>query len=155
VKAARAFRFLVGACCLLALVSIARAHRPMLEDQFTNPNHVAPCDNFSQFSQRALTISDPTLGSLAIYGRLESPNEIDLYGFVPSKSESIPIEAMVPVREFNYNFRPAVAVIGRDIAPSEASNSASILPLTLPEGFQARVITPPEGARGAFFEKRT
>ncbi len=154
-KPARLARVLIGACCLLALVTIARAHRPTLEDQFKAPQQIAPCDDFSQFSQRASTISDPTLGSLAIYGRLESPNEVDLYGFVPSRSESIPIEAMVPVRQFNYNFRPTVVIIGRDIAPSEPSNSQASLPFTLPEGFRARVIMPPEGERGAFFEKRT
>src|SRR5262245_49550415 len=131
---------LIGALCLLALTPTARAHRPALEDQFRAPPQVGPCDGLSQFSQKSSTITDPTLAALAIYGRLEFPNEIDLYAFVPAKSESIPVEAMVPVRQFNYNFRPAVIIIGRDVASSEQSNSPASLPLELPEGFRARVI---------------
>lgn len=146
---------LIGAWCLLALAPMAQAHRPALEDQFRAPPQVGPCDGFSQFSQKASTITDPTLASLAIYGRLEWPNEIDLYAFVPAKSESIPVEAMVLVRQFNYNFRPAVIIIGRDIAPPEQSNSPASLPFILPDGFRARVIMPPEGERGAFMERRT
>jgi len=148
-------RFLIGAWLLLALATNARAHRPALEDQFRNAPPVAPCDNFSRFSQRAIPITDPTLASLAIYGRLEWPDEVDLYTFVPAKSESIPVEAMVPVRQFNYNFRPAVVIIGRDIAPSQQSSSPASLPFPLPDGFRARVIMSPEGERSAFFEKRT
>ncbi|MGH9937617.1 MAG: hypothetical protein ACREAM_15315 [Blastocatellia bacterium] len=146
---------MIGAYLLLALATNARAHRPALEDQFKNAPQIAPCDNFSRFSHKAITITDPTLASLAIYGRLEWPNEVDLYTFVPAKSESIPLEAMVPAQQFNYNFRPAVVVIGRDIAPSQQSNSPPSLPFTLPEGFRARVIMPPEGERSAFFERRT
>jgi len=152
-------RLLIGAWLLLALEPNARAHRPALEDQFKNAPQIAPCDNFSRFSHKAITITDPTLASLAIYGRLEWPNEVDLYAFVPAKSESIPVEAMVPVREFNYNFRPAVVIIGRDVATSQQSGSPAnpppSLPFTLPEGFQARVIMAPEGERNAFLEKRT
>ena len=148
---------LIGAWCLLVFAPMANAHRPALEDQFRAPPQIGPCDGFSQFSQRASTIPDPTLDALAIFGRLESPNEVDLYAFVPSKSESIPIEAMVPVRQFNSNFRPAVLVIGRDITPSDQlnSNSTQSLPLKLPDGFQARLISAPEGDRAAFIERRT
>jgi len=155
VSVSKLTRLLIGAWLLLALTPNTRAHRPALEDQFRNAPRVVPCDNFSQFSQRAIAITDPTLASLAIYGRLEWPNEVDLYTFVPAKSESIPVEAMVPVRQFNYNFRPAVVIIGRDIAPSQQSNSPASLPFTLPEGFRARVIMAPEGERSAFFERRT
>ncbi len=151
---ARLFCALIGAWYLLALAPIARAHRPALEDQFRTPPQIGPCDAFSQFSQRASTITDPTLASLAIYGRLEWPNEIDLYAFVPAKSESIPVELMAPVRQFNQNFRPTLIIIGRDISPSEQSNPTVSLPLTLPDGFSARVIMPPEGERVAFIEKR-
>ncbi|MGH9768727.1 MAG: hypothetical protein ACREAB_14955 [Blastocatellia bacterium] len=147
-------RALISAWLLLALVTIARAHRPALEDQFRNAQQTSPCDNFSRFFPKVAPITDPTLGSLAIYGRLQWPNEVDLYSFVPAKSESIPVEAFVPIREFNHNFRPAVIIIGRDIAPTQQSDSPPSLPFKLPEGFQARVIMPPEGERGVFFEKR-
>src|SRR5262249_12370045 len=74
-------------------------------------------------------------------------------------SESIPVEAMVPAQRFNSNFRPAVIVIGRDIAPSREPgspvNAPVSLPLNLPDGFRARVIMPPGGERSAFVEKRT
>jgi len=146
---------LIGAWCLLAFAPMARAHRPTREDQFKTPPQVEPCDGLTQFTQKASTITDPTIASLAIYGRLELPNEVDLYAFVPAKSESIPVEAMVPVRRFNYNFRPTVIVIGRDIEPSEQSNSPAGLPFDLPDGFRARVIMPPEGERAAFIEKHT
>jgi hypothetical protein len=148
-------RALISVCLLLALVTYARAHLPTLEDQFKTPPQVAPCDSFSQFTHQASTITDPTLASLAIFGRLESPNEVDLYAFAPAKSESIPAEAMVPAQQFNYNFRPAVIIIGRDITPSEQSNSPPNLPIALPDGFKARVIMPPEGARSSFIERLT
>src|SRR5215475_3844993 len=155
IPAPRLICALISAWCLLALAPIVRAHRPALEDQFRTPPQVGPCDGFSQFSQKASTITDPTLASLSIYGRLEFPNEIDLYAFVPAKSESIPVEAMVPVRHFNYNFRPALIIVGRDVTPSEQSNSPESLPIKLPDGFRARVIMPPEGERGAFIDRRT
>jgi len=150
---------LIGVWCLLALAPIARAHRPALEDQFRAPPQVEPCDSVTKFTQKASTITDPTLASLAIYGRLALPNEVDLYAFAPAKSESIPVEAMVPAQQFNSNFRPAVIIIGRDIAPSQEAvsdgNAPVNLPIKLPEGFRARVIMPPEGERSAFVEKRT
>jgi hypothetical protein len=148
-------RALISVWLLIALVTNVRAHLPVLEDQFKTPPQVALCDRFSQFTHQASTITDPTLASLAIFGRLESPNEVDLYAFAPAKSESIPVEAMVPAQQFNYNFRPAVIIIGRDITPSEQSNSTPNLPLALPEGFKARVIMPLEGDRSSFIERRT
>jgi hypothetical protein len=86
---------------------------------------------------------------------LESPNEVDLYAFVPANGGPIPVEAMVPAQQLNYNFRPAVIIIGRDIAPQEQQNSPPNLPFELPDGFRARVITPPEGERNSFIERRT
>lgn len=142
-------RSLIGAWCLLAFVITARAHLPLLEDQLRNARQDGHC---SYFSPQAVAITDPTEASLAIYGRLGWPNEVDLYAFTPAKSESIPIEALVPAQQSNEYFRPAVIIIGRDIAPQQQSELP--LPLTLPDGFRARVIAPPEGARGVFFEKR-
>lgn len=144
-------RSLIGACCLVAFVITARAHRPVLEDQLRNARQTGPC---SDFFPKAVPITDPTQASLAIYGRLGWPNEVDLYAFVPEKSESIPIEAFVPAQQSNQHFRPAVIIIGRDIAPQQQSELPANLPLTLPQGFRAQVIMPPDGERGVFFEKR-
>jgi hypothetical protein len=148
-------RFLIGACCLFALPIAVRAHQPVLEDQLRNARRVIPCGDYFQ---EALPITDPTQASLAIFGRLGWPDEIDLYTFVPAKSESIPIEALVPAQQSNQNFRPAILIIGRDIQPQQQSELPAEflaeLPIKLPENFRARVIKPPEGKRGVFFEKR-
>ncbi|MGE0126472.1 MAG: hypothetical protein AB7U82_00070 [Blastocatellales bacterium] len=99
-------------------------------------------------------ITDPTQTSLAIYGRLGWPNEVDLYAFVPAKSETIPIEALVPAQQSNQHFRPAVVIFGHDIAPQPQSEPPSPLPITVPQGLQALLIMPPQGERGVFFENR-
>lgn len=144
-------RLLTGCCCLLALAITARAHQPLLEDQLRNARRTAPC---SDYFQEAVPISDPTQASLAIFGRLGWPNEVDLYTFTPAKSASIPIEALVPARQSNQYFRPAIIIIGNDIVPQQASMLPAEIPLRLPGNFHAQVIRPPEGKRSVFFEKR-
>lgn len=144
-------RLLIGVGCLLALAIAARAHQPLLEDQLRNVRRTGPC---AEYLPEAVTINDPTQSSLAIYGRLGWPNEIDLYTFIPAKSASIPVEALVPAQQSNQDFRPAVVLIGRDIAPQQQSALPAELPLKLPEYLRAQVIRPPEGKRGVFFEKR-
>jgi hypothetical protein len=145
----------MGFWLLFALVSSARAHRPALEDQFRNAQQIAPCDSFSHFSPKVVSITDPTYAALSIYGRLEWPNEVDFYTFTPAKNDALPIEALVPVRQFNSDFRPAVIFIGRDIPPAQQSATPAGMPFTVPEGFHARLISPPQGERGVFFERRT
>lgn len=144
-------RSLIGVCCLLALAITARAHQPVLEDQLRNARRTAPC---SDHFQEAMPIADPTQASLAIFGRLGWPDEVDLYTFIPTKSESIPVEALVPAQQSNQRFRPTIAIIGRGIAPQQQAELPAELPFKLPENLRAQVIKPPEGNRGVFFERR-
>ena len=132
----------LGVLLFSAFVFIAQANQPVIESQMIKGN-----DN-KNIVERAVEVSDPTLSSLAIYGNLSAPDEIDVYTFKAANTEKIPIEALVPARVSNKDFRPSVVVIGRDVGETQNTN----LPFSLPEGQKALVITAPQGEREVFFE---
>ena len=130
-------RLLASAALLLLLAVAAHAHRPVLE------RSLAPGATFEGAAQ----VEDPTAASQAIYGSLSAPGEVDFYKFTAGKTDTIPVEALVPVRPSNRDFHPWVAVFGKWVAltPEQAQQ----LPITLPEGLQAQVMGAPE--RLAYF----
>ncbi len=132
-KQKRASLLASAALVMMLIASTASAHRPVLE------RSLAPGNNFDGAAQ----VADPTSASQAIYGSIGAPGEVDFYKFTAGKTEEAPIEALVPVRPSNRDFRPWVAVFGKSVAltPEEAKQ----LPVTLPEGLQARVMGAPEG----------
>ncbi len=123
----------------------ALAHQPVIEKNAS----IKDTASIARIYPQAEEVTDPTVASVAIYGRLSYAGEIDLYTFVAARTENIPVEALVPLRPFNRDFRPALAVIG----PAIASATQPSLPFPLPEGSQAIVIAPPEGERGLFSER--
>src|SRR5215813_12412640 len=137
--------FVLSIVILLASTPFAYAHQPIIEKDAS----VKPANSVEELYAQAVAISDPTLASQVVYGRLASPTEIDLYTFTPARNESIPIEAMVPVNPANQNFRPAVFIVGEDVV----SQNNVEFPLPLPEGYGARVIAPPAGGRAIFTEE--
>jgi len=137
------FKFLVIILLIiLAFAFVAKAYQRVIESSNTQTV------DSKNIAANATSLSDPTFASLAVYGNLSTPKEIDVYSFIPQLSESIPIEVLVPSRPSNEDFRPALVIIGKDIA--ETPNNS--LPFNLPEGYKARVLYAPEGSREIFYE---
>src|SRR5215213_2263314 len=132
-----AARILSSFALVLIIASAALAHRPVLE------RSLAPGNNFDSAAQ----VADPTAASQAVYGGLDAPGEVDFYKFTSNKADAVPVEALVPVRPSNRDFRPWVVVIGKSVAPTPDAQ----LPFALPEGLQAHVIRAP-AERAYFYE---
>jgi hypothetical protein len=130
-------RLFAVAALVLTLASAALAHRPVLE------RSLAPGNTFDGAAQ----LEDPTAASQAVYGSIGAPGEVDFYKFTAGKADAIPVEALVPVRPSNRDFRPWVALIGKSVAPTADVQ----LPFALPEGLQAHVIRAPS-ERAYFYE---
>ena len=134
-------RLCAAALVVFALACAASAHRPLLEASLRpggDPEHAAQ-------------VVDPTHASSAVYGRLDAPGEVDFYKFTAAKAETIPVEALVPVRPSNSDFRPTAVVLGRHLAETPGLS----LPFPVPEGFRALVVHAPEGGRARFYEPYT
>src|SRR3712207_77420 len=132
-----AARLLSSFALVLLIASAALAHRPVLE------RGLAPGNT----PDAAAQLADPTSASQAVYGGLAAPGEVDFYKFTPGKAEAVPVEALVPARPSNADFRPWVAVSGKTVAPTPDAQ----LPFALPEGLHAHVIRAPD-ARAYFYE---
>jgi hypothetical protein len=87
--------------------------------------------------EHAAVVSDPVTASRAEYGRIDRPGTIHLYKVKPSKTISVTLEAVVPVRDASADFRPAVVVV----TPGASSVSPD-LPFAIPAGYQAQIIAP-------------
>ncbi len=110
----------------------ASAHQPILErDRALNENE--------QFELGVYPLKDPTMASLAVYGRLSSPNEVDNYSFTVSESGTIPLQLLVPVRFSNQAFEPELFVL----KPGSPSQGISNLPVELPPEYQAQKLSSP------------
>jgi len=135
-------RFALGWAFWLSTCSTANAHRPFIEPAQT-PGQVLECLQL----EKAVPLGDPVRASVAVYGSLTSPDEIDVYRFTASSKARLPVEVLVPVRPSNRDFRPGLVVISRGDSPGDGSL------LKLPDGLRQRVIPPPEEtARRIFFE---
>jgi hypothetical protein len=95
----------------------------------------------------ATEIKDPTVQSLAVYGRLETPDEVDLYKFKVSKTVEIPVEVLVPVRVSNQDFKPSYAFIQEGDSEIIVKNPL----FTIPTGYFAEFIDVKK-ERDIFFE---
>ncbi len=115
---------------LLLAPFIAQAHFPVLEPQDS------PVFKNQGMYFGAVNLQDPTKSSLSVYGSLSSPDEYDLYVFTPGEDAVLPIEIVVPIRARNENFKPAFAVMGKDLDnPSDIK-----LPFDLLEGYKVKEI---------------
>lgn len=77
----------------LAVASPASAHVPRLNE-----------------GQAVTDIGDPTSASTAIYGSLLAPGQTDLYVFMATKDEELPIHVLVPFRPSLQELQPVVIV---------------------------------------------
>ena len=128
----------------LALAGLAHAHQPVVPKGGPSLFWPGTID-----ASRATALPDPTQSSSATYGRLTWPNEVDLYTFTADRDTTIPVEALVPIRPFNRDFRPAVLIVGRELNLPIVNDP----PLRPPDGFQASILTAPEqDDRSVFFE---
>lgn len=125
------WRLLSAAAALLIFTAPAGAHRPVLE------RSLRPGGTWESAAQ----VTDPTYASTATYGGLDAPGEVDFYKFTAAKAETIPVEALVPARPSNADFRPAVAVLGKNFPETPGLT----LPFQAPEGFRAILVLAPEG----------
>jgi hypothetical protein len=122
----------------------ASAHQPLLELKNASVGII----NGELDLRGATMVADPTVASEAVYGYLSTPSEIDLYSFIASKDEIVPVEALVPVRPSNTNFRPSVVII----YPEERKDGIELdLPFHVPAGFGAVLVSPPS-ERNIFYE---
>lgn len=142
---------MVAFCCLILLDSVAFAHGPILEPA---RRAIIASSGDSQASMdllaEAVEITDPTDNSLAVYGTLLEPGEIDVYYFTPKRSVEIPLELLVPKRGSSSDMFPTL-VIARESTATETTPGASFL-RALPDTLELSVFETQRGAREAFFE---
>ncbi|MFA6094699.1 MAG: hypothetical protein WC757_02320 [Candidatus Paceibacterota bacterium] len=99
----------------------------------------------------AVIITDPGTASVAVYDALVSPDQVALYSFISDLDTTVPVEALVPVRRSNTDFRPWVGVIGT-VMTGNRTVATSSLPFLLPRGYLVEVIPPLFGEREIFLE---
>lgn len=128
---------------MLSSFSQTLAHQPAIEQGNGHETPTAP-----DFYKDATELKDPTSVSQAVYGRVSTPGEVDLYTFTAASKSSEPFEVLVPVRPSNKNFRPSLVIIGKTL--SEATDDFT--KFTLPAGYKARVVEAVAGERKSFFE---
>lgn len=118
----------------------AFAHQPILERNLSY-------DAGSPGAVQILKIKDPTAASEAVYGRLSSPMEVDIYSFISQKTETIPVQLLVPMRVSNKDFMPVLAIVSQNL-----NNALDLqLPVSIPGGNRG-ILLSPEGQPEVFHE---
>ena len=121
----------------LALAAItvvpALAHRPYFEDKDIS-------------SDAPWQVDDPTI-STAIYGTLESADDVDYYTFEGIKGQAILLELTIPQIEGQTEFAPNMALMGPGLPSDELPKG-----VIRPEEAGVLVIPPPSGPAPTFYE---
>lgn len=68
--------------------------------------------------ESAESIDDLSLAPI-IYGRLQTPGEVDFYSFSPLETTKIPVSILVPYEKTFVDFHPTIVIFGEDITPSK------------------------------------
>jgi hypothetical protein len=127
---------LAAALAFLLFVALfscaASAHRPVIEDR-----DASGYDN-------ATYIRDPEI-SWALYGFLDSPDDVDFYAFDVKGCQNLSTNILVPAIDVYRDFRPSCAIVGPGI------NGTVSVPFDLPPGMGARIIDMPADS-GRFYE---
>lgn len=129
---------------IFGIPSWAGAHQPVLEPP------VSESSLSLGFYTKAIKLSDPTKQSLANYGTISIPGEVDLYVFVPEQEASIPVELLVPVRPVNKNFKPEVVIFSKSLDSGEEV-FGTFQGLSIPDGFKKIELSNDHG-EGYFYE---
>lgn len=118
---------------LILFVSPAYAHKPIFEGKdlsFANP----------------AIVPEHTI-SYAVYGQLQTKQDVDFIKFNAKEKDTFFIQMTIPVIKGNEDFKPYIAIIGKGI------EEKSDLPFNIPESYGS-IILPP-GEREYFYEKFT
>lgn len=135
-----------GLLSVFVTPSALLAHQPWLEPPRGRSASAAGTLDLDH----AVSLEDPSRASVAMYGHLSTPNEIDVYQFEPAIDDSIPVEVLVPVRSSNISFRPWVVILSPTLPPPAVQMP---IPFPVPDGWRTIVIPPPEETeRKIFFE---
>lgn len=128
--------FLLGAVMMFYLWSTpAQGHRALMEG-----NDIRGLDT-------ALVILHPQ-ASYALYGRLDSGQDVDFYRFEATSPMELNLSVLVPRANGYQEYYPTYALVGPGMGAPE-----SALPFDLPEGYGAKVIMSPHSAdREKFYE---
>ncbi len=110
------------------------SHQPVLEPVGNNQSEDQP------LYFQATKLADPTISSQAVYGLLNNPGQEDVYVFVPEKTETVPVEILVPIRPGNQNFFPELFIAAKNIPQARAIENPAIQQ-TLPEGYKVMKIS--------------
>ena len=119
--------------------SASRAHVPFLEN--------------TDFSESEPFLIDPPIQkSRAVYGWLDSCNDIDVYTFEITEQSHLRAFSLVPVCPDYEDFLPSFAVVGPGL-----TTTANHLPFKVRAGYGAVVVNnnPPGKIRNTFFEPFT
>jgi hypothetical protein len=111
---------------------IASAHRPMIEDRDASGY------------DKAIYVPDPDI-SRAIYGFLDTKDNVDFYAFDVSGHLNLSTNILVPALDVYRGFRPSYAIIGPGI------NGTATVPFDVPPGMGTLVIDMP-AASEPFYE---
>ncbi len=109
--------------------SVVGAHQPVIEPS------VESSYSESGLFFKAIRLGDPTKQSLANYGNISKPGEVDAYVFSPEQSAEIPVELLVTIRPANSKFKPDLYVVAKSLP--DAGLVSEGLPFEIPEGYKA------------------
>ena len=119
------------------------AHQPVFEARTNQGTKTS--DPYELYGTAQL-LGDPLFASYAVYGKLTSPDVIDMYVFTPQTEDTIPVELLVPAKTSLASFRPTLVIIGKYL---NGAKTSSLLPL--PIGFESLAISSPS-VRSTIYE---
>lgn len=142
---------LFSAIILLTMMGIFPIHvyanQPVIEGR-TAPGSVLLTSTELYATNQPL--GDPSVTGVTLYGQLTASGEIDVYSFMPTQDDTIPIEIVVPAKNKYGNFRPSLVVIGQNLPPQDYTD----IPVAVPLGYDQYVLPSPVGKRTAYFDIR-
>lgn len=135
---------LIAGILFFGLSPIAvNAHQPVIEPA------VESSYSDSGLFLKSIRLGDPTKQSLANYGYISEPGEIDAYVFSPEQSAEIPVELLVTIRPANTEFKPDLYIVAKSLPNFELVSEG--LPFEIPDGYKATKISN-QHSNGIFYE---
>ena len=129
----KAISGLIGLLLVLLTISSVFAHQPYFEEMDTT-------------FERTISIADPAI-STALYGTLESPQDVDFYTFQGRAGDAVLFGMSIPDIEGQENFTPSITLIGAGLDQSTIPAQLSV-----PAGYGTQTIDAGQEAAQVFFE---
>jgi len=123
----------VATILVMALPGPVLAHQPFFEEEDIKAD--SPWE-----------IADPTI-STAVYATLDSPTDVDYFGFEGQAGQSILLQITIPQIEGQEEFAPHMALLGPGLPSAELPERVEH-----PDNAGALPLTPPPGPATTFFE---